>query len=231
MAHRGIIGICALGLLLAACKREDAPAPGDPGLGYFPIDVGTWVEYQVDSVWRDDLVGVHDSLSYHLLERIEEHYIDPAGRPAQRIVRHVRDEAGAWVPRDVWMSTRSAQQAEKLEENERRLKLSFPLRTGRKWDVNILNTRPPWEVEVEELDVARTVHGLTYDRTVALRNTVPANLITTRDLFERYAYDVGLVEKRWTEWERQPVYGPGGQITAFTTRGFDLRMRAVAYGN
>jgi len=27
------------------------------------------------------------------------------------------------------------------------------------------------------------------------------------------------------------VYGPGGQITAFTTRGFDLRMRAVAYGN
>ncbi|MDX9751609.1 MAG: hypothetical protein RBT71_11055 [Flavobacteriales bacterium] len=231
MAHRGIIGISILALAVAGCRSDEPVPPFDPGLDHFPIAVGTWVEYQVDSVWRDDDAGVHDSISYRLLERIEEHYIDPAGRPAQRIVRYVHDADGQWAPRDVWMSTRSAQYAEKLEENMRRLKLSFPLREGRAWDINVYNTAPALEVAVEEVGMPAVINGTHHAATVALRNTVPPNPIVTRNYFERYARHVGMVEQRWTEWDRQPVYDQTGAITGFTVRGFDLRMSAVAHGN
>ena len=106
-------------VLFVACKKEEVEEP-DLGHGYFPTDVGTWVEYKVDSLWRDEPSGVLDSVSYRLLERIEEHYTDLEGRPCQRIHRYVQDATGAWVVRDVWTSTVDTYAAEKTEENYRR---------------------------------------------------------------------------------------------------------------
>ena len=60
-------------LVLGACKKDEV-VEVDLGYGYFPTAVGTWVEYQVDSLWRDDPSDVLDSVSYRLKQRIEELY-------------------------------------------------------------------------------------------------------------------------------------------------------------
>ena len=230
MTKRVFIIAVPMVLLLTACKSDTEVPPLDRGLDYFPIEVGTWVEYQVDSMWRYDDIGVHDSLSYRLLERIDEHYIDPAGRPAQRIVRYVQDADGQWIPRDVWMSTRNDQYAERLEENLRMMKLAFPLSAQREWDVHVHNTDAPLIVVVDEIDVPWSADGVAFEHTLYLRNKLPPNFIETRDLAERYARGVGLVHKRWTELETQPTYDQEGNIIGFSISGFDLRMRAVAHG-
>ena len=225
--------VCMVALL--ACKKEEAERP-DLGFGYVPKAVGTWVEYQVDSMWRDDRVGVRDSVSYRLLERIMEHYTDNEGRACQRIHRYVRDANGQWVIRDVWTATADSYAAERTEENVRRLKLSFPIREDRVWDMNIYangTEEDPEEddellVGYEAVDEPWSAQGLDYSRTVLVQHTVPANFIDRRDFQERYAHDVGLVAKHWEETNTQSRIVNG--LLVIEVKGWRLDMVAVAYG-
>lgn len=214
----------ALALVLMACKKEE-PVVLDLGFEYFPVAIGTWVEYQVDSVWRNDVLGIHDSVSYRLRERIEEHYIDPSGRPANRILRRVLDEEGNWVVRDVWTSTRDERAAEKTEENVRRLKLSFPVREARRWDTNVYNTVNELEVAYREAHKPWQINGMSFDSTVVVRGTVEPNIILRRDFEERYAKHVGMVEKRWVETNTQ--FPDTGVMSVI---GFWLTMTVVDHG-
>ena len=210
--------ILALGAL-QACKKDD-DVKVDLGYDYFPTTVGSWVDYQVDSVWRDDEFGQYDSVSYQLRQLIESAYIDAEGRQAWRVHRSVRDSSGTWRVRDVWTTTANGITAELTEENERRQKLSFPVRLGRSWDANVFNTSPELEVGYEEVDVPWSVNGLSFASTVLVRNIVPANSIDRRDLVERYAKGVGMVYKQWEETNTQ--------VTG--TRGFKVTMVAVDHG-
>jgi hypothetical protein len=212
-------------VLLAACKDENA-IPRETGEAYFPMAIGTWVEYQVDSMWRDDYVNVWDSVSYRLLERIEEAYTDPAGRPAVRIKRYVRDADGAWVVRDVWTATRNERFAEKTEEDQRMLKLSFPVTNGRRWNVHAFIPDPELEVAARDVHRPLQLTALSFDSTITVRHTVPSNPITRRDFEEWYARGVGLVAKR--------VHNTNTQTDALgnvSVKGERLVMEAVAYGN
>lgn len=215
----GMAGILALSVL-AGCKK-DAEEPLPMGYDFFPLRVGHWVEYEVDSMWRDDVLNVYDSVSYRLLERVHETYTDAEGRTAFRILRYVADQAGEWQIRDVWTSYTDERYAEKTEENKRRLKLSFPVRQTRTWDVNVYNTDAELEVAYRELDEPWSSDSLSFEKSVLVRNVLPANSVLRRDYEEHYVREVGLVEKSWEE--------TNSQVTG--VRGFRLRMVAVAYGD
>lgn len=206
--------------LLSACK-DDVAAPQDMGQEFFPLKVGHWVEYQVDSLWRDDVLNVLDSVSYRLLERIEEVHTDAGGRTAYRILRYVPDASGNWEVRDVWTAYRDQRGAEMTEENMRRLKLSFPVREARTWDINVYNTDRLLDVAFRELDEPWASDSLSFDKSVLVRNVLGPNAVEKRNFEERYVRDVGLVEKYWEETNTQ-VSG---------VRGFRMRMVAVAHGD
>lgn len=215
----GIVGLLAL-TVLAGCKK-DALEPVPMGYEFFPLRVGHWVEYEVDSLWRDDVLNVHDSVSYRLLERVEETYTDAEGRTAYRILRYVADDLGEWHVRDVWSAYMDERFAEKTEENKRRLKLSFPVRQARSWDVNVYNADDELEVAYREVDRPWASGSLSFPKSVLVRNVLPANLIVRRDYEEHYVREVGMVQKLWEETNTQ-ISG---------VRGFRLRMVAVAYGD
>lgn len=206
--------------LLTSCK-DDGVEPEDLGLDYFPTQVGHWVEYQVDSLWRDDPFNVIDSVSYRLRERIEETYIDAGGRTAYRILRLVLDENGNWVVRDVWTAYRDKRGAELTEENDRRLKLSFPVREARAWDLNVYNTQRELEVAYREVGEPWASDGLAFEQSVLVRNVLGPNAVEKRNFEERYVKGVGLVEKYWEETDTQ----------ANGVTGFRMTMVAVAHGN
>ena len=100
MGNTRILIIAAALAVLTGCKKDEEVVV-DLGLDYYPTAVGSWVEYQVDSLWRDDVAAVLDSVSYRLLERVAEAYTDDEGRPARRILRYVRDANDEWIVRDV----------------------------------------------------------------------------------------------------------------------------------
>lgn len=206
--------------VLASCKKEEAPAP-EMGYGYFPRKVGAWIEYQVDSAWRDDPVPNIGAVSYRLKEKVVEEYTDPAGRTAWRIHRMVLGADSNWVVRDVWTSTMDNIAAEVAEENLRRQKLSFPVRDGRRWDVNVYNVEGELEVAFREVGQAWSGGGLSHANTVLVKNTVPANLIGTNNYEERWAKDLGMVST-YREFKNQQAAG--------CLECWRLDMVAVAYG-
>lgn len=227
--------LCAT-LALAACKKEEPADLPDLGFDYFPTAVGSWVEYQVDSLWRDDPSNVRDSVSYRLMERIMEEYTDLEGRPCQRIHRFVKDANDQWVVRDVWTATRSNTAAERTEENERRLKLSFPVREGRSWNTNVYNTVSDLSVAYRDEGEPWSANGLEFPVTVLVKNTQPPNFVIKRNFEERYAKQVGLVSKYWEETNTQVTYPtptPANPNPApvINVVGWRLDMQAVAFGN
>lgn len=234
--QRFLLAPFAFLFLLTACKKEEAADPVDLGYDYFPTKVGSWIEYQVDSMWRDDPLGIWDSVSYPLLERIHENYTDPEGRPSQRVLRYVRDVQDNWVVRDVWTRTLTTAAAEMTEENKRRLKLSFPVRNARTWDINVYNTDDDLTVAFREVDQPLQLGNLAFESTVLVKNTVPPNFIDKRNFEERYARGVGMVSKYWEETNTQTIYPPPtppdpDPDPIISVKGWRLNMVAVAYGN
>ena len=182
---------------MAACKKDDAVPGTDLGHAYFPTDTGRWITYTVDTLWRNDVTAVSDSARYALREAITETFIDPEGRTAQRLLRSRLDSAsGEWVPKDVWWQVRTTTQAERAEENQRRIKLIFPPRTGQYWNTNALNTGQAYELTYEEVDVPWTVNGLSFDSTILVKTTYPNNAVVSNTYWERYAKHVGLVYRQ-----------------------------------
>lgn len=187
-----------IGMALASstgCRKDEAPAePYDPGLAYFPTDTGRWIDYRVDSIWRYDLGGIWDSTNYTLREKITNDFTDPEGHPAQRLMRYRLDStSGTWAPQDVWWQVRTSTKAERSEENQRRIKLIFPPRTGQYWNTNATNTDQPYELTYAEVDVPWSVNGLSFDSTLLVKTTYFNNAVVTNTYYERYAKHIGLV--------------------------------------
>lgn len=231
MIHARLILFAAVaGIALVSCKKDEQPDPVDLGYDYFPTEVGKWVEYKVDSMWRDDASAVWDSVSYQLLERIVEEYSDLEGRSARRIERFIKNANDEWVIRDVWTATRNSTAAELTEEDVRRLKLSFPVRNTRSWDINVYNVEDELKVACREEGTPWSNVALTFPATVLVKNTRPIDFVFDKTFEERYAKDVGLVYKLWVDLETQNRYIPETQQYVTERRGFRLNMTCVAYG-
>ncbi|MBK6832273.1 MAG: hypothetical protein IPG92_16765 [Flavobacteriales bacterium] len=211
-------------MMLVGCKKEETGEP-DLGLGYFPNVIGSWIEYQVDSIGRDDEAGVHDTVSYRLKEKVVEAYYDPQGRLAYRIHRMVRNADNLWVVRDVWTRTVSTSAAETTEENLRRLKISFPVAQGRAWDMNVYNVEDELELTHREIGIAYTVNGLAFDKTTLVEATFESNFVDTLIFQERYAEGVGMISKRVQDTNTQ------FPSNVLRTKGVYFTMSIVAFGN
>lgn len=223
MKHAAPALLLLLLATMAGC-RKDEETPYDPGYAYFPTDPGRWVEYRVDSAWRNDPVGLWDSTSYQLREEITNHFTDAEGRPAQRLLRSRLDSTGNWGPKDVWWQVRTTRNAERSEENQRRIKLIFPPRTGQYWNTNALNTGQPYELTYLEVDVPWSINGMSFDSTLLVKTTYPNNAVVANTYYERYAKHVGLVYRQVDSTNTQ--YTSGG----IQVRGTWYKQVITAYG-
>lgn len=228
---RNAIILLATVSLLAACKKDEA-VPVDLGTSHFPTRVGHWVEYTVDSAWLDQENNIQGALSYPLRELLESDFTDPEGRPAQRILRQVKDSLGNWTPKDVWWQVVNSQRAERAEENLRKIKMVFPVRDWQEWNTNAYNTEDPLELTYEEIDVPWSANGLSFDSTSLVVTTYVNNLVDTVRYFERYARHVGLVYRRTDSSKTQRLdLDNNGIYETIRTKGTYLTMTVTAYGD
>ena len=89
------------------------------GYEYFPVEIGKYVEYRVDSLWQDDPVGQLGSgeMHYLLRELNESNFIDEEGREAVRVERWWRsDSLTQWSIKDIWHRVSTPELAEQNEE-------------------------------------------------------------------------------------------------------------------
>lgn len=195
MSLRGfLLFFCVFGFL-HSCKN-DTVVPADAGYNYFPVNVGHYCVYDVDSVVYDDFEHDTDYYHYQIKEVLESVYSDNEGREAIRVERYKRsNDTLPWVISRVWTFCRTQTTAEKIEENERFIRLTFPVRKDKQWNGNAFNTIGEWKYKYTSVDDPFMLNNLSFDSTLLVVQKNESNLLNHRYYEERYAKKVGMIEK------------------------------------
>ncbi len=214
-------------VIISSCKDSPVePVPFDTS--YFPLSTGKFIVYEVDSIVMSDFFNTTDTVHYQLMEAVDSPFIDAGGDQAFRIVRSRLDSAnGTWRIIDVWSAKVSETTAEKVEENLRFIKLSFPVLLNKTWAGNsYINTDSPlvylndWEYKYTEVDVAFNTYAGLFDSVITVLQHEDSNAIQTVSYTEKYAKHVGMIYKEEQNFETQPGSYPNGYI---------LKMMIVQY--
>ncbi|MCH8904128.1 MAG: hypothetical protein IIA45_09470 [Bacteroidetes bacterium] len=211
-----VSGMLSLIVLISSCGKDEKVVL-DFKYDYFPVEIGDWVIYDVETRVWDDIVGKDSKDVYQIKELVESTFIDNAGRTTYRIERYKRTSVNnSWNLLNVWYSNKEKLTAERTEDNLRYLKLVFPPKLGVTWEGNKyiftgtnntvdLDYMKDWDYEYTEVDVPLTVGGLSFDSTLTVIQRDYANVIEKVSFEEKYALHVGLIFKETMHLKKQSV--------------------------
>lgn len=195
-----------------SCKKKDE-LPPDLGYNYFPNQVGKYVIYDVDSFYYNDfnVPLTIDTFKFQLKEKIQSTYLDNQNRTTLRLERYVRYyndtvpySSLPWVLRDIWAANRTATTAEKVEENDRYIKLAFPVKQEQKWNGNAQNVYGEQTYSYEFINQARTIGGTAFDSVLQVNQKDVSSIVGVEYYIEKYAKRTGMVYKQVINIASQP---------------------------
>lgn len=227
-----VLPVLGLVLIFAACKKDSAITI-DNGYAYFPDQVGHYVIYDVDSIVHNDFTKSVDTFRFQVKEHFESEFYDNSGRPTLRIERYKRtypDTSAPWTLSDVWSANLTESRAERTEENQRFIKLIFPVNQKRGWNGNAYNTMDEWEYKYTSVDVPSTLRNLTFDSTLTVKQIDFENLINKKYYIEMYAKNVGLIYKETIDVSSDSIV-PFVPLLKRITKGVEYKMTVNSFGS
>ncbi len=195
-----LVGFC---MLISSCKDDKlVPDIESQYAGYFPLHQGQWTEYDADSIIHletDDGFYLDTAIrAYHfqIREEVDSSFTDAEGEPAWRISRYKRiDSTYPWTFLNLWTAKLTSTSGQRVEDNIRFIKLSFPLDIRTTWNGNAYNNYPVEAYEYDDIHVPLALGSLSFDSTVTvIQNNFISNInrIIKREV---YAKNVGLISK------------------------------------
>jgi hypothetical protein len=159
---------------------------------YFPIELSNVKEYYITNISHTSFGK--DTTFYFLKEIISEDFIDQQGDLAFRVERFWKfDSISEYLIKDVWSTKKTQRSAELVEENERFVKLIFPLNNFTYWNGNALNSRDYQEYIIEDIHDVYTKNNFSFDSCVTVVQNYKSNQIEYESDKEIYAKGIGLV--------------------------------------
>lgn len=196
-----------LPLFFFACaKRELDDHQTDMGYEYFPVKVGQYRTYAVDSIVFGQ-VGA-DTISSQIRETIVEELVDGSDKK-YRVLREWRQSADDnWQPNTVWWIVKEDNRVIQTEENLKFIKLTFPVKLGNSWNGNAFFDErtsvlvgsenveffKEWDYQVTGVGT-RVLPAGSFDDVVIVREADFETSIELRKSTSVYAKGVGLVER------------------------------------
>lgn len=186
-------------LLVQSCKKEEAKI--DFHQSYFGLAQGNYWIYDVTEITHDiDAQVKHDTLRYFLKAKIGEVYIDNQGRNAYEYLRYTADSlSNSWNKIKVWTTILNQNSAELVEENERKVKLVFPISMKNTWNINAYNSLNAVYASYDHIHLPYTINNLSFDSTVTVNQAYYFTFVDFQNQFEVYANHVGLVYKHYKD--------------------------------
>lgn len=223
MRKVSLLFIIVSSVFFSACNKEaevlDLPAIND----YYPLQVGKYVTYSLDSTVFINFGAKDTVVKYQVKHQVDGQLTDNLGRPAYRVTRYIRKTAAnAWVPDNTFMAVPTDFAMEFIENNMRFLKLKGPIREGFTWkgnsfiDTYSLNSNvkylDDWEYTYENVNMSETVGTFNLDSTLHVnqRDEVIGNPNDVNSYSEinfgaeKYAKGIGLVYRNFSHVEYQP---------------------------
>lgn len=242
MQLRFILAIgCLLLTVFYACERV-VDSFTVTGYEYFPMEGDKYRVYQIDSTVYDEYNCTVQTVSYQVKEVTGATGTDGEGDTYHAIQRYFRNNVTEpWVLEAVWTEKMESNQIQRVEDNQRFIKLVFPIKQNRRWDgipfirrdtlVAIrggsIDLYKDWDdFEVMEMGVPflDTLSNETYPDVVKIMQVDKTNEIERRFATEIYAKNIGLVYKEMRILDTQ--CRPTGTCTGF---GDLTQCRGVAW--
>ena len=124
-------------VIFSACKKSTDDFTVVSVKDYYPLQIGKYITYNLDSTVFTNFGAVMEIHSYQVKHQVDALITDNLGRPAYRIIRYIRNSAAnPWVPDNTFMAVLTESSAEFIENNLRYLKLKSPVRNGFSWKGN-----------------------------------------------------------------------------------------------
>lgn len=217
--------------LLTACKKENEIFTTASLSDYFPLQPGKYITYNLDSTVYINFGQKDTIIKYQVKDSTETLITDNLGRPAYRIVRYIRKDAGqAWSANNTFMAVQTATTIEFVENNLRFQKLKLPIKEGYTWkgnsfiDTYSLNSATKylddWDYTYDSVNLPLTVGRFPLDNTIkvsqrdeflGLDPKLPGTQYAEKNYsVEKYGKNIGLVYKEFLHWEFQGAQ-PGRQ--------------------
>ena len=206
------ISFCIIALLaLSACHKENI-VPADVEFSadkqYFPLETSKSLIYKVTEITIDKPSDYYDTIVYYLRERTDIPFIDNEGDTAYRIERFKSQTTSNWTISDAWEAKITTYTAEKVEENQRFIKIKFPLAIGKYWNGNLKNELDDKDCTITSLSSKYKNENIQLDSCLSITRDSSVTQISKQYDVETYARNIGLVYKEITDINSQEViYG------------------------
>jgi hypothetical protein len=206
-------------IIFSACKKSTVELSIAPLSDYYPLTVGKYITYSLDSIVYYANFGTSATVnSYQIKQVVDAKITDNLGRPAYRIVRYIRNNAAsAWVPDNTFMAVPTETSIEFVENNLRFLKLKSPLRQDYNWKGNAyINTSSlsstlkyldDWDYTYDSLNVPAKIGALTIDSTIKVAQIDDLSAIDRTFSEEKYAKGIGLIYRNFLYWNKGNANG------------------------
>ena len=210
-------------LVFNACKKDEFELRYKPvDKQYFSSQIGAYSIYKVHEIIFDDFTNTVDTTDYQVMEVNESHFRDNLDRDAIRIDRYRRpDDSTAWTYMNTWYAVVNNSMAERVEDNKRLVKLSFPISAEATWNANTFNTDNANNVFYVLMHDKYKMDNFKFDSVVSVESTTRINLTVERVFKEVYAKGIGLVYKNHVNTDS------GGGLK----RGFKITYTLYKYGH
>ena len=182
------------------------------GYEYFPLEVGQYRIYEVDSIVYDPIGGgtVIDSTKTFFREIIADTLIDNTGATVFRVERYQRKNNDLpWNIQKVLILSRDESRAFWIEDNLRFIKMVFPVEAGKSWDGHVffdptlivpvagesIELFKDWSYQIRAVNQPIQIGDFVFNEVVTISNADSENLIELRQSTEQYAKGVGLISR------------------------------------
>jgi hypothetical protein len=232
-----LVAICFT--MLFSCKKYNNTKV-DATRNYFPLTLGNYVVYNVDSTYYYGVAGTQAHVSSQIMYQMTDTFTDSKKRLSYIMNVYVRPYDGAqWVASSVILITPTANSLLYSQDGTQYIKMMFPITDSLTWQGNQLAQVQDssfaflkgWNYQYSGLNYSYFNGNVNYDNTVSvLEDDENVNYQNVDSLVsgyrtyakEVYAYNVGMVYKEFTH------YTWGSPDTANNKNGYRVIMSATA---
>ena len=196
---RTVLLVLGLGIAAVSCEPAPEVVPIQRGAEYFPLAVGAYSIYDVDSTRIHQ--NVEANYKFQLRMSVTSSFPNDAGGTTYLLRREKRTDAmHNWKTTGTWSAWTDESKAVLIEGNTRFVQLQFPIDVGIEWNGNAMNNIggddfcndlpcDVYEVSAVDPDV------------LVVQNDEPDLLVKYDVRRETYRKDVGLMSKEMTVLE------------------------------